>query len=77
MVIDGRRYAHILDPRTGWPVRGLAAVSVLAPSCLLAGTAATIAMLHGEAGRDWLATLGVPHRVVSCAEADGGRVGTG
>jgi thiamine biosynthesis lipoprotein len=77
MVIDGRRYAHILDPRSGWPVRGLAAVSVLAPSCLLAGTAATIAMLHGEAGRDWLATLGVPHRVVSCAEADGGRVGTG
>lgn len=70
MVIGGRRYAHLLDPRSGWPVQGLAAVSVLAPSCLLAGTATTVAMLHGEAGRDWLAALGAPHLLMTCAEAD-------
>lgn len=27
----GVRYAHIIDPRTGWPVQGVASVSVLAP----------------------------------------------
>ena len=27
ITFDGRRYGHILDPRTGWPVRGLSSVS--------------------------------------------------
>lgn len=56
---DGRRYSHVLDPRSGWPVQGLASVSVLAPQCLIAGTATTIAMLKGEAGEAWLAGLGL------------------
>jgi len=30
--LDGRRYAHILDPRTGRPAEGVAGVTVLAPS---------------------------------------------
>jgi thiamine biosynthesis lipoprotein len=28
--IEGERYGHLIDPRTGWPVRGLASVSVYA-----------------------------------------------
>jgi thiamine biosynthesis lipoprotein len=28
----GRRYSHLIDPRTGWPVEGLLSVSVIAPS---------------------------------------------
>lgn len=60
MVVDGVRYSHILDPRTGWPVTGLAGVSVIAPHCLVAGTASTIAMLKGEReGAAWLDTLGL------------------
>lgn len=47
--IDGIRYGHIINPRTGRPVNpdsaGLSAVSSLAPSCLLAGSVATLAML--------------------------------
>jgi hypothetical protein len=48
MVVDGVRYGHILDPRTGWPIAGLASVTVFAPSCLVAGSATTIALLQGE-----------------------------
>ena len=60
--IDGKRYAHILDPRTGWPVTSLAAVSVVAEHCLVAGTASTVAMLMGEqGGAQWLEELGLPH----------------
>jgi thiamine biosynthesis lipoprotein len=61
MVVDGRRYAHILDPRTGWPVEGLASVTVVASHCLVAGTASTVAMLKGRrAGPAWLDRLGLP-----------------
>lgn len=30
--IDGRRYAHIIDPRTGKPVTGMASVTVVSPN---------------------------------------------
>jgi thiamine biosynthesis lipoprotein len=55
-----KRYSHILNPKTGWPVTGLAAVSVWNEHCVIAGTLATIAMLKGERGIDWLQELGVP-----------------
>jgi thiamine biosynthesis lipoprotein len=44
---DGRRYCHILDPRTGWPVQAWSSVSVVAPACVAAGALSTIAMLSG------------------------------
>src|SRR5262249_7937905 len=48
MVVDGVRYTHLLDPRTGWPIQGgLRSASVIADRCLIAGTATTIAMLKG------------------------------
>jgi thiamine biosynthesis lipoprotein len=72
MVIDGVRYGHILDPFTGWPVQGLAAVSVVADFCVVAGSAATIALLKGAAGKDWLAKLGLPYLWVDQAGASGG-----
>ena len=62
MIVEGKRYGHILDPRTGWPIDGLASVSVIAPRCLVAGTATTIAMLKGEQeGLEWLDHLGLPN----------------
>lgn len=61
ITIDGRRYGHILDPRTGWPVQQLCSVSVIANECLLAGTLCTTAMLKGNEGPAWLKSLGVPH----------------
>lgn len=56
----GKRYCHILNPLTGWPVSELSAVSVIASQCLIAGTATTIAMLKEKQGTAWLNGLGLP-----------------
>ncbi len=70
--LDGVCYSHILDPTTGWPVVTPASVSVLADSCLLAGSASTLAMLAGEAAcLDWLDDLGLPY---FCVFNDGRQV---
>lgn len=52
--IDGRRYCHLLDPRSGWPVSHWQSISVVAPLCLVAGALSTIAMLSAAAGPDFL-----------------------
>ena len=58
--INGRRFSHILNPATGWPIDGLCAVSVIADQCLVAGSAATIGMLKPrDQALDWLAHLGL------------------
>ncbi|HVV99506.1 MAG TPA: FAD:protein FMN transferase, partial [Planctomycetaceae bacterium] len=61
ITIEGRRYSHLLHPRTGWPVHGLASVTVINDQCLVAGSVCTIAMLKGHAGIDWLSQLGMLH----------------
>ncbi len=62
MVVDGIRYAHILNPKTGWPVNSLASTSVYADQCVVAGTSSTVAMLKGEdKGVAWLEELGLPY----------------
>ena len=62
MIVDGVRYTHVLDPRTGSPVTGLRSVSVVADECLIAGTASTVAMLKGAPdGARWLDELGLPN----------------
>lgn len=43
--LDGRRYCHLLDPRSGWPVDYWRSISVVAPLTVAAGASATIAML--------------------------------
>ena len=44
---DGRRYSHIIDPRTGWPASGLQAVTVICPDAELADALATAAFVLG------------------------------
>ena len=59
--IDGQRYSHILSPKTGWPIRTMAAVTVASENCVSAGSGCTIGMLQEEGGPAWLAELGLPH----------------
>ena len=61
--VDGTRYAHILDPRTGWPVAHWQSASVVAPVCTLAGSLATIAMLRADAA-PFLDAQGVTYLLV-------------
>jgi thiamine biosynthesis lipoprotein len=62
--VDGIRYCHILDPRTGWPAHGLSSATVISDRCLVAGSLATSAMLKGRRGAAWLESLGVRHIVI-------------
>jgi thiamine biosynthesis lipoprotein len=48
-VVDGRRYGHILDARTGWPVVDRAYVAVVAPTAAAADALATACFVGGRA----------------------------
>lgn len=70
---DGKRYSHILNPKTGWPCSGLRAVSVAANLCTVAGSIATIAMLKEESdGISWLKDSSLPHVYMNSDEEIGG-----
>ena len=57
---EGRRLGHILDPRTGWPVEDAPrSVTVLAPTCMEAGTLSTLAYLVGPGATAFLEREGV------------------
>lgn len=52
-VEDGVRYTHIIDPRTGYPVRGLTSVTIVTEEAALADAIATAVMVMGKtAGLD-------------------------
>ncbi|MEO6246915.1 MAG: FAD:protein FMN transferase [Opitutaceae bacterium] len=57
-VVEGRRYGHIIDPRTGWPVaNGCLQATVVASSCLQAGVLSTTAFVLGvPKGVDFIQT---------------------
>lgn len=56
LVKDGRRYGHVLDPTTGWPVADAPrSVTVAAPTCTEAGMLATLALLEGRDAEEFLA----------------------
>lgn len=47
-MLDGKRYSHTLDPRSGYPVEhDLASVTILAPTCREADAWATACMVLG------------------------------
>jgi FAD:protein FMN transferase len=76
ILVNGVRYGHVLNPKTGWPVRHLAAVSVVGDFCVVAGSASTIAMLKESDGAGWLQELGLPHLWVDVQGVSGGSIAT-
>jgi FAD:protein FMN transferase len=61
---DGRTYAHIIDPRTGYPAQGTASVSVLAPRTIDSEAWAKPFFINGRA---WTAAHKPPNvRVFIC-----------
>ncbi|MEN9628770.1 MAG: hypothetical protein RJA10_1997 [Pseudomonadota bacterium] len=61
---DGRRYCHLLDPRSGWPVEHWQSVSITAPVCVAAGAMSTIAMLKGPDALPFLQAQGADYLAV-------------
>ena len=57
--VDGIRYAHVIDPRSGYPTsNGVVSVSIIADSCTLADGLATAVMVMGaEKGMDLINRL--------------------
>lgn len=60
LIRAGKRYSHILNPRTGWPVENAArSITVAANTCTEAGMLATLAMLRGDRAEAFLEEEGV------------------
>jgi len=45
---QGRRYSHIIDPRSGWPASGITSVSVIAPTAAMSDALATAFFVGGR-----------------------------
>jgi FAD:protein FMN transferase len=57
---DGKRYGHILNPKTGWPVENSPrSVTVAAETCIEAGILSTMATLQGKGAREFLEEQGM------------------
>ena len=65
--LDGKRYCHVLNPRTGMPVSHWRSVSVLAPLAALGGSVSTIAMLKEADAPAFLAASGLAYFAIDSA----------
>jgi thiamine biosynthesis lipoprotein len=55
LIAAGKRYGHVLNPTTGWPIKELPlTVTVAAANCTQAGMLATFAMLQGSGAEAFL-----------------------
>jgi len=65
LIHKGKRYSHLLDPRTGWPLEGAPrSVTVAAPSCVQSGLVASLALLQGSRARAFLQETGLKHWIL-------------
>lgn len=55
VMIDGKRYSHTIDPKTGLPVTGIKSVTIICPNAEIADAMATPVMIMGiKAGIDMI-----------------------
>ncbi len=59
-IVDGVRYAHIIDPKTGYPARDFASVTIIAENTTFAdGIATAVSVMGAEKGKKFLDSLGI------------------
>lgn len=54
VILDGVKYSHIIDPRTGYPVRNSVAATVVAPSATQADLLSTAIFVLGKTRIDYV-----------------------
>jgi thiamine biosynthesis lipoprotein len=47
VMMDGKKYSHTIDPKTGLPVRGIKSVTIISPNAEIADAMATPVMIMG------------------------------
>ncbi|WP_321277534.1 FAD:protein FMN transferase [Thiomicrorhabdus indica] len=61
---QGKRYGHLLNPKTGWPIPDAPrSATVAAPTCLLSGVLSSLALLKGGEATSFLKDQNVLHWV--------------
>ncbi len=72
---QGRRYGHILDPRSGWPAEGVLATTVVAPTAALADALSTaFYVMEPDRSLDYCRTHPEIGAVLVCPGPGDGRV---
>ena len=72
---EGKRYCHIVDPRSGWPVQGMLSVWVIAPTAMEADALSTAFFVLGREGTEEFCRLHPNLGVIMVEEeAEGVRV---
>lgn len=62
---QGHRYSHNINPKTGWPLRGIKSVSVFSPSAELSdGLATAVYAMGKERGLNFIEQLPNTHAII-------------
>ncbi|MFD1383736.1 FAD:protein FMN transferase [Rhodanobacter aciditrophus] len=62
ITIHDKRYGHILNPKTGWPIQSpYRSISVAADSCVQAGMLATFTLLQGHDAKTFISQTGLDY----------------
>jgi thiamine biosynthesis lipoprotein len=64
-VINNKKYSHIINPLTGWPIDSFSSISVVSEQCIVAGALSTIAILKENRGESWLIDQYVPYLCIT------------
>jgi thiamine biosynthesis lipoprotein len=56
--LDGKRYSHIIDPRSGYPAEGVMSATVIAGSSVIADIVATTLCVLGNNAMDAVSASG-------------------
>ncbi len=72
--VDGKRYSHILDPRTGWGMEGMHCATVICPLAIDADAMATVLCLQGgELGIGWAQQQHAQATIASVVKGEAGQ----